>query len=134
MQQHIKEMTELFESLAVIGDAISEEDRVVHLLASLPESYDMLVTALEANSENVPAMENVTEGYCEKSKSSRKRMVEKKDEGPYLPMETPRKGRVPATTARNPDISRENAEHLPRLSQRKVLDTQQTGLPSRGRG
>ena len=61
MQQHIKEMTELFESLAVIGDAITEEDRVVHLLASLPDSFDMLVTALEANSVNVPAMENVTE-------------------------------------------------------------------------
>ncbi len=55
-------MTEIFESLTVIGDAISDEDRVVHLLAaSLPESFDMLVTALEANSENVPAMENVTE-------------------------------------------------------------------------
>ena len=61
VQQHIKEMTELFESLAVIGDAITEEDRVVHLLVSLPDSFDMLVTALEANSDNVPAMENVTE-------------------------------------------------------------------------
>ena len=61
VQQHIKEMTELFESLAVIGDAITEEDRVVHLLASLPDTFDMLVTALEANSDNVPAMENVTE-------------------------------------------------------------------------
>ena len=38
VSDHIKAMTEVFEELAVIGDAVSEEDRVVHLLASLPES------------------------------------------------------------------------------------------------
>ena len=53
-------MTETFEALAVIGDPVSEEDCVVHLLASLPESFNMLVTALEASSE-VPKMETVTE-------------------------------------------------------------------------
>ena len=53
-------MTEIFESLAVFGDPVSEEDRVVQLLASLPESFNMLVTALEANPE-VPNMEAVTE-------------------------------------------------------------------------
>ena len=61
VHEHIKAMTELFEALAVIGDPVTEEDRVVHLLASLPDSYDMLVTALEANSEAVPKMEIVTE-------------------------------------------------------------------------
>ena len=54
-------MSEIFESLAVIGDAVSEEDRVVHLLASLPELYNVLVTALEAQSENIPKWEVVTE-------------------------------------------------------------------------
>ena len=34
-------MSEIFEGLAVIGDAVSEEDRVVDLLASLPESYNV---------------------------------------------------------------------------------------------
>ena len=53
-------MVEIFEELAVIGEAIEEEDRVVHLLASLPDSYQMLVTALEANAE-VPRLELVTE-------------------------------------------------------------------------
>ena len=43
MHQHIKTMTEVFEALAVIGDAVTEEDQVVYLLASLPPSYDMLV-------------------------------------------------------------------------------------------
>ena len=60
VQQHIKEMTEVFEELAIVGDRIKEEDRVVHLLASLPPSFDVLVTALEA-SEDVPKMEMVTE-------------------------------------------------------------------------
>ena len=60
VQEHIKAMTELFDALSVVGDPVSEEDRVVHLLASLPESYNMLVTALEANAE-VPKMELVTE-------------------------------------------------------------------------
>lgn len=52
VQQHIKAMTEVFDSLAVIGDPVDEEDRVVHLLASLSESFNMLVThAFEANPE-----------------------------------------------------------------------------------
>ncbi len=56
VQEHMKAVTELFEALAV-----SEEDQVIHLLASLPDSFGMLVTVLEANSEAVPNMENVTE-------------------------------------------------------------------------
>ena len=61
VHHHIKTMTEVLEALAVIGDAMTDEDRVVHLLASLPDSYDMLVTALEAQSESVPKWKLVTE-------------------------------------------------------------------------
>ena len=53
-------MTEIFNDLAIIGDNISDEDRVVYLLASLPESFDVLVTAVEANL-TVPEMETVVE-------------------------------------------------------------------------
>ena len=53
-------MTEIFNKLAVIRVEMSEEDRVVHLLASLPKSYNTLVTALEA-SPDVPKMDIVTE-------------------------------------------------------------------------
>ena len=45
----------------MIDYPISEEDRVVHLLASLPDTFSMLVTAFEANSESVPTMEVITE-------------------------------------------------------------------------
>ena len=60
MQSHIKVLTETFNELSVIGDKIVDDDQVIILLASLPDSYNVLVTALEAN-ENVPAMEIVTE-------------------------------------------------------------------------
>lgn len=51
-------MTEIFEE-RIISDSIDEENRVVHLLASLRDSY-MLVTALEA-SQNVSKWALVTE-------------------------------------------------------------------------
>ena len=60
VQSHIKSMIEIFDELAVIGEPVEEEDRVVHVLASLPESFSMLVTALEACTE-VPRLEVVTE-------------------------------------------------------------------------
>ena len=60
IQKHVKTMTEVFDELATIGDPLDDEDRVIHLLASLPKSYDMLVTALEALPE-VPEIEVVTE-------------------------------------------------------------------------
>ena len=44
VQEHIKAMTEIFDSLSIVGDPIDDEDRVVHLLASLPDSYNVLVT------------------------------------------------------------------------------------------
>ena len=60
VQDHVKTMTELFNELALVGDEIGKDDRVVYLLASLPESFNTLVTAMEA-SETVPKMEVVTE-------------------------------------------------------------------------
>ena len=60
MQEHLKSMTEVCDKLSAIGEPVNEEDRVVYLLASLPESYNVLVTTLEANAE-VPRLEVVTE-------------------------------------------------------------------------
>lgn len=71
-QDHIKVMTELFDSLAVAGETVSEEDRVVYLLASLPDSYNILVTALEAN-EDVPKLEVVTERILHQERKSKDR-------------------------------------------------------------
>lgn len=60
LQEHLKTMTELFHELAIVASPLEEEDRVICLLASLPQSYEILVTALEAHSE-VPSWEMVTE-------------------------------------------------------------------------
>ena len=75
VQDHIKQMTELFNELAVVGAQLDEEDRVVHLLASLPESYDTLVTALEA-SEKLPSMEIVIDRLLYEERKSRDRQGE----------------------------------------------------------
>uniref|UniRef100_A0A1X7UF57 Retrovirus-related Pol polyprotein from transposon TNT 1-94 n=1 Tax=Amphimedon queenslandica TaxID=400682 RepID=A0A1X7UF57_AMPQE len=67
VQSHIKEMTEIFNDLAIVGDTIVDDDPVVYLLASLPESYDVLVTALEAN-ETFPGMKTVIESLTHEEK------------------------------------------------------------------
>ena len=60
VQEYMKALTEIFNELSVIDDNMDDEDRVVYLLVSLPESYEMLITALEAKTE-VLNMETVIE-------------------------------------------------------------------------
>ena len=72
LQQHLKTFVETFAELAVVGDAAQDEDKVICLLASLPDDYATLVTALEA-SESVPTWETITERLLHhESKISRK--------------------------------------------------------------
>lgn len=78
VQKHVKAMIEIFDGLAAAGGPVDEEDRVVHLLASLPDSYDMLVTALEANAE-VPKMEIVTERLLHEESKLKERAGEGTD-------------------------------------------------------
>ncbi len=80
VQQHVKVMTEVCETLSVIGDPITEEDRVVHLLASLLEAYDMIVTALESSS-NVPIMETVIERLLHEERKMKEREGDGGDSG-----------------------------------------------------
>lgn len=72
VQKHVKAMTELFNELSVIGAPMEEEDKVVTLLASLPDSFNMLVTALEANAA-VPSMEVVTERLIHEDRKANER-------------------------------------------------------------
>ena len=60
VQDYIKSMTEVFDELSVIDEPIMEEGRMVYLLASLSEGYNVLVTACEASTE-VPKLAVVTE-------------------------------------------------------------------------
>jgi len=80
VQEYVKFMSEICDELSAIGKNISEEDRVVYLLASLPESYNTLVTALEASTE-VPSLAVVRkrllhEETKRKSKSSQQSQEE----------------------------------------------------------
>ena len=77
IQPHIKSMIETFEELAVIGYPIEEEDKVVHLLTSLPETFDMLVTALEASTD-VPKLDVVTERLIHEERKIKEKSRENK--------------------------------------------------------
>ncbi len=79
VQDHIKAMTEIFDALSVIDEPVKEEDRVVYLLASLPERYNVLVTALEASAE-VPALAVVTERLLYEESKMRSRTAETSQE------------------------------------------------------
>ena len=71
LQDYLKTCVELFNEMAVIGDALSEEDKVISLLASLPDKYSVLVTALEAQ-DSVPSWKVVQERFLhEASKEDR---------------------------------------------------------------
>ena len=53
MEVYLKHMKELTDKPAAIGAPISEEEQVVTLLRSLPQSYSTLVTALEAQVDDI---------------------------------------------------------------------------------
>ncbi|KAF2349449.1 hypothetical protein FHG87_019797 [Trinorchestia longiramus] len=70
LQDHLKVFVELFEELAIIGDAMEEEERVIILLSLLPDGFSTLVTALEAH-EKIPAWEVVSERLLNKERRQR---------------------------------------------------------------
>ncbi|KAF2344425.1 hypothetical protein FHG87_024819 [Trinorchestia longiramus] len=70
LQDHLKVFVELYEELAIIGDAMEEEERVIILLSSLPDRFSTLVTALEAH-EKIPTWEVVTERLLNEERRQR---------------------------------------------------------------
>ena len=65
------------------GKKINEEDRVVYLLASLPESYNVLVTALEASAE-VPTLAVVREHLLHEETKVKSRSNQFSQEGALI--------------------------------------------------
>ena len=80
VQDHVKTTLETFNELSIVSDAITDEDRVVYLLASLPESFNTLVTALESNPA-VPEMEIVIERLMHEERKHKDRGVLNESEG-----------------------------------------------------
>ena len=112
MREYIKRMMEIFDELAVIAEAISDEDKVVYLLAGLPESYDVLVTALESGSDTVPPLESVTERFLREEQKLKDR--EEASDSSSCPKGR-RHSRV--TTARGLGISKGTARNSHKHSQ-----------------
>ena len=90
-QTHVKAMTELFDELSVVGDDVDKED-LVYLLASLPESYESLVTALEANTE-VPEMETIVKRLLHEERKRKDKVEHREDKDGALSLK--HKGRGP---------------------------------------
>ena len=64
VKEHIKIVMEFFQEVAVIGDAVSDHNRVGDRLAWLSDAYDMLVIALKAQSETVLKWNFALKDYC----------------------------------------------------------------------
>ena len=60
-------MAEIFNELSVVGAKMDNEDKVLHLLVSLPSTYDTLVTALQENAA-VPSMEVVIKCWLQEQR------------------------------------------------------------------
>ena len=94
VQKHVKALTEIFYELSIIGDPLDEKDQVVHVLARLPESYAMLVTALEASPE-VPKLDVVTERLLHEESKRREKEVAEDAEVKAMPSKHQKAGKGP---------------------------------------
>ena len=70
---------------------LSEEDRVIYLLASLPDSFSVLVTALEASSD-VPKMDIVIERLLHQERKLNDRSRSSVDAEKAMSVEKSRQG------------------------------------------
>ena len=81
LQKHFKILTDLFDSLSTLNAPVSlRKTRLYILLTSLPDSFRMVVTALEASSETVPR----TDVVVERLMNEEQKMTEVKNTEDYL--------------------------------------------------
>ena len=73
VDEHLKSLQEIFDSLAVLEDPDSENKQVMFILASLPESFQTMVTALAASTDDVPSLSDVKERL--RSKELRQKQI-----------------------------------------------------------
>ncbi|CAD6984002.1 unnamed protein product [Tilletia controversa] len=57
MEAHIADLCAIADKRAAIGDPVDETDLVVTLLASLPDAYHTLITAIDQQREGIPDLE-----------------------------------------------------------------------------
>ena len=73
IEKHLKSMKELSDQLAALGSPITEEDQVVTLLGSLPDSFSTLVTALEARVDEGLTLKYVQQALVNEEQKMRER-------------------------------------------------------------
>ena len=61
VDKHLRSLQETFDSLAVLDNQVSEKKQVMFILASLPKSFQTMVTALAASMADVPSLTDVKE-------------------------------------------------------------------------
>ena len=123
VQEHINFMIEICDELSVTGEPIRGENRVVYLLASLPESYNVLVTALEASTE-VPTLIVVREHLLhEETKMKSSKLFKKEGSQPVS------RRNYDAISVTSQDTLRETAKSLQRSRVRpNQLEKQNGGI------
>ena len=77
---YLKEMQDNFDSLAVFDDPVTEKKQVMFILASLPESFQTMITALTNSTKDVPPLYDVKE-RIRSEETRQKQMVETVDDG-----------------------------------------------------
>ena len=73
IEKHLKSMKELSDQLAALGAPVTEEDQVVTLLGSLPDSFSTLVTALEARVDEGLTLKYVQQALVNEEQKMRER-------------------------------------------------------------
>ena len=56
VNEHLKMLQEIFDSLVVLKDPVLENKQVMFILATLSESFQMMVNTLAASTEDVPSL------------------------------------------------------------------------------
>ena len=104
---------------------------VVHLLASLPDSYNVLVTALEAQSENVPRWELVTERLLHQEIKFKER-VSTLSESDHKALITHQKKKKTCTCHKPGHLKKDCRKHLAYLKKQEAIVTKKKEPTSDG--
>jgi hypothetical protein len=90
MMDHIAKVRTLAEKLEAIGAAVHEDDVVMTLLSSLPESFSNLITSLESRADSL-SLEFVTSRLVHEE-ARRREVTSSKEESAFLIENNGRKG------------------------------------------
>lgn len=88
MMQHIQQVLTMAEQLEAIGAKVSEEDQVMTLLCSLPESYGNLIVALESRADSL-SMEFVTARLMHEQEKRKEAGAKLASEAAFYSKQTP---------------------------------------------